>query len=69
MSSRSPISRDASRLAAGKHNPWVVTLILSMATFMTVLDTSIANVTLLNIAGALGTSVDESTWGHRQVND
>ena len=33
-----------------------------MATFMTVLDASIANVALLNIAGALGTSVDESTW-------
>ena len=29
---------------------------------MTVLDTSIANVALINIAGALGTSVDESTW-------
>ena len=29
---------------------------------MTVLDTSIANVALLNIAGGLGTSVDESTW-------
>ena len=62
MSSRSPISWDASRSAAGKHNPWLVILILSMATFMTVLDTSIANVALLNIAGALGTSVDESTW-------
>ena len=53
---------DASRPAAGTHNPWLVTLILSMATFMTVLDTSIANVALLSIAGALGTSVDESTW-------
>ena len=62
MSSRSPISWGASRSAAGKHNPWLVILILSMATFMTVLDTSIANVALLNIAGALGTSVDESTW-------
>ncbi len=53
---------DPSRSAAGSHNPWLITLILSMATFMTVLDTSIANVALLNIAGALGTSVDESTW-------
>ena len=53
---------DASRSAAGKHNPWLVTFILSMATFMTVLDTSIANVALLHIAGSLGTSVDESTW-------
>ncbi len=53
---------DSSRSAAGPHNPWLITIILSMATFMTVLDTSIANVALLNIAGALGTSVDESTW-------
>ena len=53
---------DSSRSAAGSHNPWLITVILSMATFMTVLDTSIANVSLLNIAGALGTSVDEATW-------
>ena len=53
---------DASRSAAGTHNPWLVTFVLSMATFMTVLDTSIANVALLNIAGGLGASVDESTW-------
>jgi DHA2 family multidrug resistance protein len=53
---------DASRSAAGPHNPWLITIILSMATFMTVLDTSIANVSLLNIAGTLGTSYDESTW-------
>jgi MFS transporter, DHA2 family, multidrug resistance protein len=53
---------DASRSAAGTRNPWLITLILSIATFMTVLDTSIANVALLHIAGSLGTSVDESTW-------
>jgi len=51
-----------SRSAAGKHNPWFITLILSMATFMVVLDTSIANVALLHIAGTLGVSEDESTW-------
>jgi MFS transporter, DHA2 family, multidrug resistance protein len=53
---------DSSRSAAGSHNPWLITIILSMATFMTVLDTSIANVSLLNIAGALGASYDEATW-------
>ena len=63
MTDRSPDAAwDASRSAAGAHNPWLVTIILSIATFMTVLDTSIANVALINIAGALGTSVDESTW-------
>ncbi len=63
MTDRSPDAGwDPSRSAAGPYNPWLVTLILSIATFMTVLDTSIANVALVNIAGALGTSVDESTW-------
>ena len=42
---------DASRSAAGRHNPWLITVILSIATFMEVLDTSIANVALRYIAG------------------
>src|SRR6476661_5952802 len=33
-----------------------------MATFMEVLDTSIANVALRHIAGGLSASIDESTW-------
>src|SRR4051812_19406739 len=54
---------DASnRSAAGRHSPWLVALIVSMATFMEVLDTSIANVSLPHIAGALAASQDESTW-------
>lgn len=43
-------------------NPWLVALTVSMATFMEVLDTSIANVALPHIAGNLSASVDESTW-------
>ena len=35
---------------------------ISIATFMQVLDTSIANVALQYIAGSLAASVDESTW-------
>lgn len=50
------------RSAAGARNPWAIAWILSLATFMEVLDTSIANVALLHIAGSLGTSVDEATW-------
>jgi DHA2 family multidrug resistance protein len=50
------------RSAAGNHSPWLVALIVSMATFMEVLDTSIANVSLPHIAGALAASQDESTW-------
>ena len=35
------------------HNPWVIALVVTMATFMEVLDTSIANVALPHIAGTL----------------
>ena len=38
------------------------TLALSLATFMNVLDTSIANVSLPSIAGDLGVSPDQGTW-------
>jgi MFS transporter, DHA2 family, multidrug resistance protein len=50
------------RSAAGSRNPWIIAWILSIATFMEVLDTSIANVALRYIAGSLAASVDESTW-------
>lgn len=50
------------RSAAGNRNPWVIAVILSIATFMEVLDTSIANVALRHIAGALAASITESTW-------
>lgn len=43
-------------------NPWLVTLTVSMATFMEVMDTSIANVSLRYIAGDLAAGLDESTW-------
>ncbi len=45
-----------------RHNPWLVALTVTIATFMEVLDTSIANVALPHIAGSLSASVDESTW-------
>jgi DHA2 family multidrug resistance protein len=46
----------------GGHNPWAIALVVTMATFMEVLDTSIANVSLPHIAGSLSVSQDESTW-------
>src|SRR5207244_8030916 len=46
----------------GGYNPWTIALIVTMATFMEVLDTSIANVSLPHIAGDLSVSVDEATW-------
>ncbi len=43
-------------------NPWLIAFVVSLAAFMEVLDTSIANVALPHIAGNLGASSDESTW-------
>ncbi len=45
-----------------KVNPWVIAVVVAMAAFMEVLDTSIANVALPYMAGTLGASNDESTW-------
>jgi DHA2 family multidrug resistance protein len=50
------------RSAAGDRNPWVIAVVVSIATFMLVLDTSIANVALRQIAGSLAAGLDESTW-------
>ena len=43
-------------------NPWLVAVSVMLATFMEVLDTSIANVALNHIAGSLSASTDEATW-------
>ena len=45
-----------------RRNPWVIAITVTLATFMEVLDTSIANVALPHIAGGLGASQDEATW-------
>ncbi len=49
-------------VAARVFNPWIIALVVTMGTFMEVLDTSIANVALPHIAGSLSASQDESTW-------
>ena len=43
-------------------NPWAIAVVVAMAAFMEVLDTSIANVSLPHLAGSLGASYDQSTW-------
>lgn len=43
-------------------NPWIIAVAVTLATFMEVLDTSIANVALPHIAGGLSAGQDESTW-------
>jgi DHA2 family multidrug resistance protein len=50
------------RAVTGAINPWIVALTVTLATFMELLDTSIANVSLPYIAGGLGRSFDEVTW-------
>jgi MFS transporter, DHA2 family, multidrug resistance protein len=43
-------------------NPWFIAIAVMLATFMEVLDTSVANVALNHIAGNLSASTDEATW-------
>jgi DHA2 family multidrug resistance protein len=43
-------------------NPWFIAITVTLATFMELLDTAIANVSLPHIAGGLAVSSDESTW-------
>jgi DHA2 family multidrug resistance protein len=43
-------------------NPWLIAMVVMLATFMEVLDTSVANVALPHIAGNLSSTVDEATW-------
>src|ERR1700682_3811405 len=50
------------RMPDGTINPWVIAIAVTLATFMEVLDTSIANVALPHIAGNLSAGADESTW-------
>ena len=43
-------------------NPWLIAAAVMLATFLEVLDTSVANVALPHIAGNLSASTDEATW-------
>src|ERR1035437_7351451 len=43
-------------------NPWIIAASVMLATFMVVLESSVANVALPHIAGSLSASTDESTW-------
>ena len=53
---------DALEVWKPKYNPWLIAVVVALAAFMEVLDTSIANVALPHLAGDLGASNDESTW-------
>jgi len=60
MTAALPLQLESTRRPAV--NPWLIAVTVSMATFMEVLDTSIANVSLGHIAGSLGAARSESTW-------
>jgi DHA2 family multidrug resistance protein len=44
------------------HNPWAIAMIVTLAAFMEVLDSTIVNVSLPHISGSLSVGTDESTW-------
>src|SRR6185312_9200553 len=60
--SSAALTADGSALPRPAVNPWVIALAVLLATFMEVLDTSIANVSLPHIAGNLSATLEESTW-------
>ena len=53
--------RSAAASSAGV-NPWLIAVLVAFATFMEILDTTIANVALPYIAGGMGVSEDEASW-------
>lgn len=65
MSGGTPSAAAASDLSQefyAPHNPWLITFVTTLSTFMEVLDTTIVNVALPHIAGSLGAGVTDSTW-------
>jgi DHA2 family multidrug resistance protein len=48
--------------SAAATNPWLIAIVVALASFMEVLDTTIANVALPYIAGGMGVSADEASW-------
>ena len=57
-----PCPRTPNSAAKPGVNPWLVAVVVSLATFMEVLDSSIANVSLGHISGDLGASQNQGTW-------
>lgn len=53
---------EESRSWKSSHNPWLVAVVVTLAAFMEILDTTIVNVSLPHIAGSLSTTYDNATW-------
>jgi DHA2 family multidrug resistance protein len=56
------VAEDSSAEWTPKYNPWLIAIAVMLATFMEVMDTSIAAVALPNIAGSISATSDEATW-------
>jgi MFS transporter, DHA2 family, multidrug resistance protein len=62
MSTAAIEANDFSAPSTASVNPWLIALVVALASFMEVLDTTIANVALPYIAGGMGVSEDEASW-------
>jgi MFS transporter, DHA2 family, multidrug resistance protein len=56
------VPRGSATSAKPRVNPWIIAAVVSIAAFMEVLDTSIANVALPYMAGGLASSLDDASW-------
>jgi DHA2 family multidrug resistance protein len=57
-----PAAAPAHAESFSKFNPWLTAVVATLPTFMEVLNTSIANVTLPHISGSLSAAIPDSTW-------
>jgi MFS transporter, DHA2 family, multidrug resistance protein len=62
MSAAAIEGKDFAAPSVAGANPWLIALVVALASFMEVLDTTIANVALPYIAGGMGVSEDEASW-------
>src|ERR1700693_1290850 len=62
MSAAAIEANDVSTPSIAGANPWLIAVVVALASFMEVLDTTIANVALPYIAGGMGVSEDEASW-------
>ena len=62
MSAEPAVAASAGAVWRPRYNPWLIAVVVALAAFMEILDTSMANVALPYIAGTTGASNDESTW-------
>ena len=62
MSAAASEANDFAAPSTAVANPWLIAVVVALASFMEVLDTTIANVALPYIAGGMGVSEDEASW-------